>query len=218
MVEKEGKKVYVGGKLIDFSKETINGLFNLKVKKYGSKLKRLLRELEKQKIVDLLITEKGKWKETKKTLYESISRGDLTEEAKVWLYFISSALLPSKHLSTVRRNEAILLYTLLKRYKINVGKIIKNSILSYSRSKCRGLIPHSATITSLCLLRGVDEEWGKEEMYPKLSPFTLTRVTKGPKIRGKEKEIEMEEGGMKDAMSQYSGKVHPKSSKNFREA
>ena len=74
-----------------------------------------------------------------------------------------------------------------------MGKIIENSILSYSIRKCMGLIPHPATITSLYLLRGVDEEWGKEETYPRASPLTLTGVTKGPKNRGKEKEIEVEE-------------------------
>ena len=31
MVEDEGKKVYVNGRWIDFSKDKINGLFNLKV-------------------------------------------------------------------------------------------------------------------------------------------------------------------------------------------
>ena len=167
MVEEEGKKVYVRGKWINFKKEMINGLFNLKVQKDGSKFKRLLKEPEYQKIVDLLLGGKGKWKGKKKTLYESIAIGDLTEEAKVWFYFISSVLLPSKHLSTVIRNEAILLYALLKGYKINVGKIIENFILTYSKSKCKGLIPHPATITSLYLLGGVDEEWGKEETYPK---------------------------------------------------
>ena len=143
--------------------------------------------------MDLLTAGKGKWKGTKKTLYKSIARGVLTEEAKVWFYFISSVLFPSKHLSIVRRNEAILLYALLKGYKINVGKIIENSILSYSRSKCKGLIPHPAIITSLCLLGGVEEEWGKEETYPRASPLTLTGVTKGPKNRGKGKEIDVEE-------------------------
>ena len=107
--------------------------------------------------------------------------------------FFSLVLFPSKHLSTVRRNEAILLYALLKGYKINVGKIIENSILIYSISKCKGLIPHLATITSLCLLGGVGEEWGKEETYPKASPLTLTGVTKGSKNRGNEKELEVEE-------------------------
>ena len=143
--------------------------------------------------MDLLTARKGKWKAIKKTPYESISRGDLTEEAKVWFNFISSVLLPSKHLSIVRRNEAILFYALLKGYKINVGKIIENYILSYSRSKCRGLIPHPTTITNLCLLGGVEEEWEKEETYPRASPLTLTGVTKGLKNRGNEKEVEVEQ-------------------------
>ena len=98
MVEDEGKKVYVRGHWIDFSKERINMLFNLKVQKDGLKFKKLLKEPNYQKIVDMLIAGKGKWKGRKKTLYKSISKGDLTEEAKVWFYFTSSALLPSKHL------------------------------------------------------------------------------------------------------------------------
>ena len=48
-----------------------------------------LQEPEYQKIVDLLTAGKGKWKATKKNLYESIARGALTEEAKVWFYFVS---------------------------------------------------------------------------------------------------------------------------------
>ena len=87
MVEEKGKKVYVRGKWIDFSKEKINRLFNLKVQKDGTKFKRLIKEPEYQKIVDILIAEKGKWKGTKKTLYKSIAIGDLTREAKVWFYF-----------------------------------------------------------------------------------------------------------------------------------
>ena len=171
-------------------------LFNLKVQKDGSKFKKLLKEQDYQKIVDLLTARKGKWKGTKETLNKSISRGDLTEEAKVWFYFISFIFLPSKHLSTVRRDEAILLYALLKGYKINVGKIIEKSILSYYGSNCRGLIPHPTTITSLCLLGGVEAEWEKEETYPRASPLTLTRVTNGSRIRekGKEKEVEEERG------------------------
>ena len=76
---------------------------------------------------------------------------------------------------------------------MNVGKIIEKSILSYSKSNRMGLIPHLETITNLCLLGGVEAEWGKEETYPRASPLTLTEVTKGPKNRGKGKEKEMEE-------------------------
>ena len=73
------------------------------------------------------------------------------------------------------------------------GEDHREFFLSYSRSKCRGLIPHLATTTNLCLLGEVDEEWGKEETYPRASPLTLTRVTKGLKNIGNEKEIEVEE-------------------------
>ena len=89
-------------------------MFNLKEQKNGSKFKKLLKEPEYKKIVDLLNDGKGKWKSTRKTPHESIAKGSLTEEAKVWFYFVSSVLLPSKHLSTVRKEEAILLYALLK--------------------------------------------------------------------------------------------------------
>ena len=120
MVEKEGKRVYVRGQWVEFSREEINRLFNLRVQKDGSKFKKQLKEPEHQKIVGLLTTEKGKCKGTRKTPFKSIARGDLAEEAKIWFYSINSILMPSKNLSTVRREEAILLYALLKE------KLLKN--------------------------------------------------------------------------------------------
>ena len=136
---------------------------------------------------------KGKWKGIRKTTFKYIAKGDLTEEAKVWFYFISSVLMPSKDLSAMRKEKAILLYALLNGYKINVGKIIEKSILGYSERKCRGMIPHPAIITRLCIRGGVEEEWGIEETYPRASPLTLTNITKGPKNRGKGKEKETKE-------------------------
>ena len=190
MVQKEGKRVYVKGQWIEFNREEINRLFTLRVQKDGSKFKKQLKEPEHQKIVDLLTAGKEEKKGTKKTPFRSIARGDLTKEAKVGFYFISSILMPSKHLSIVRREEAILLDALLKGYKINVGKIIEKSILGYSEIKCRGMIPHPATITRLYIEGGVEEEWGIKETYPKASPLTLTGITKEPKNRGKGKEKE----------------------------
>ena len=187
MVENEGRRVYVRGQWVEFSIAKINILFNLSVQKNGSKFKKQLKEPEHQKRVYLLTEGEGEWRGTKINPFRSIARGDLAEEAKIWFYFISSVIRPSKYLSIVGIEEAILLYALLKGYKINVGKIIKNSILGYVESKCRGMIPHSATITSLCIQGGVKEEWGIEETYPRASPLTLTGITKGPKNRGKGK-------------------------------
>ena len=98
--------------------------------------------------------------------------------------------MPSKHLSIVRKNEPILLYAFLKGYKINVGKIIENSILSYYRSKYRGLIPHIAIITRLCILGGAKGTWEEKETCPKSSPLTLMGITKGLKNKVKETEVE----------------------------
>ena len=49
----------------------------------------------------------------------------------------------------------------------------------------RGLIPHPATITRLCLRAGVKGTWEEEEECPKVSPLTLTGVSKGPRNQKK---------------------------------
>ena len=99
-------------------------------------------------------------------------------------------------MSTVREKEVVLLYSILKGYKFSVGKIIENSILSYYRGSYRELVPHPVLITRLCILGGVEGDWEEEETCPKTSPLTLIGIIKGPKNRGKEKEVEVgrEEG------------------------
>ena len=107
------------------------------------------------------------------------------EEAKVWFYFLASVLVPTRHLSTVREQEAIMLYAILKGYKINIGTIIENSIMRYHEGNKRGVIPHPATVTILCLKAGVKGDWGTEEEVPLASPLLLTGVTKGPRNQKK---------------------------------
>ena len=102
---------------------------------------------------------------------KTINRGDLTEEAKVWFYFLASFMVPTKHVCTVREQEAIILYAMLKGYKLNAGAVIENSIMRYHEGNKRGLIPHPTTITRLCLRAGVKG--------------TLTGVSKGPRNQKK---------------------------------
>ena len=172
--------------------EKTNEVLQIKDPKNGSKFKRLLGEPNHDKIVDFLMGGKGKWNSTKKNPHESINRGSLIEEAKVWFYFFAYVIIPTKHLSTIRENEAILLYALLKGYKFDVGKIIETSIRTFHKIVKRGLIPHPTTITSLCIMAGVKGIWVEEETCPKVSPLTLTGVIKGPKRR-KRKEMEIME-------------------------
>ena len=71
---------------------------------------------------------------------------------------------------------------------MNIGILIEESIRGYHHSNKRGLIPHPTTITRLCLLAGVKGMWEKEEKCPRVSPPTLTGVTRGPKGK-RQKEI-----------------------------
>ena len=71
---------------------------------------------------------------------------------------------------------------------MNVGRLIEGSILGYHLSNKRGLIPHPATITRLCILATVKGRWEEEETCPRVFPLTLTGVIKGPRNR-KQKEI-----------------------------
>ena len=113
----------------------------------------------------------------------------MTEEAKVWFYFLASVMVPTKHVCTVGEQEAIILYVMLKGYKLIVVAIIENSIMRYHEGNKRGLIPHLATITRLCMRAGVKGIWEEEEECPKVSPLTLTGVSKGPRNQKKKRVI-----------------------------
>ena len=93
---------------------------------------------------------------------------------------------------SVREQEAIILYALLKGYKMNVGGLIEGSIRGYHLSNKKGLIPHPATISKLCILAGVRGSWDGEETCPKASPLTLTGVTKGPRNKKQKGIVELE--------------------------
>ena len=94
-------------------------------------------------------------------------------------------MVPNKHVCTVREQEVIILYAMLKGYKLNAGAVIENSIMRYHEGNKRGLIPHPTTITRLCLRAGVKGTWEEEEECPKVSPLTLTGVSKGPRNQKK---------------------------------
>ena len=79
MVGIKDKIVYVKNKWILFSREENEKNYNLNEMKNGSKFKRLEKEPEFQKIIDLLTNGKRKRNATRKNPHESIARGSLTE-------------------------------------------------------------------------------------------------------------------------------------------
>ena len=114
MVGMKDDSVYVRGVWVPFDDRRINEVLKLRDFKHGSKYKKLLENPKYEKIVHRLTGGEGKWEVTKKNPHHSIKRGSLIEEAKVWFYFICSVIVPTKHLCTVREQEAILLYAFLK--------------------------------------------------------------------------------------------------------
>ena len=124
MVGMREDSVYVRGVWVPFGHKRINEMFKLKELKHGSKFKKLVESPDHEKIIDLLIAGQRKWEATRKNPHYAINRGSLTNEAKVWFYFLSSVILPTKHLCSVREQEAIILYALLKGYKMKVGGLI----------------------------------------------------------------------------------------------
>ena len=184
LVGRKDNTVYVRGVWVPYGAQAINQVYGLAGLKHGSKYKKLLENPDLKKIAEKLTGGKAQLRQEKggpKTL----NRGSLTEEVKVWFYFLASVLVPTKHLSTVREQEAVMLYAILKGYKINIGAIIENSIMRYHDGNKRGLIPHPATVTILCLKAGVKGDWGTEEEVPLASPLVLTGVTKGPRNQKK---------------------------------
>ena len=87
MVGMKDKTVYVKGRWINFSRKQIDQTYNLNERKNGSKFKKLVKEPDFQKIIDLLTNDKGKWNATKKNPHESIARGALIEQAKGLVLF-----------------------------------------------------------------------------------------------------------------------------------
>ena len=67
MIGVKDKTLYFINKWISFSWETIDQTYNLNEIKNGSKFKKLVKEPDIQKIVDLLTNDKGKWNATKKS-------------------------------------------------------------------------------------------------------------------------------------------------------
>ena len=184
LVGRKDNTVYVRGVWVPYGAQAINQVYGMAGQKHGSKFKKLLENPDLKKIAEKLTDGKAQLRQEKggpKTL----NRGSLTEEAKVWFYFLASVLVPTRHLSTVREQEAVMLYAILKGYKINIGTIIENSIMRYHEGNKKGVIPHPATVTILCLKAGVRGDWEAEEEVPLTSPLLLIGVSKGPRNQKK---------------------------------
>ena len=113
LVGRKDNSVFVKGVWVPYGAESINAIYGMEGQKHGAKYKRLADRPKKEKIARMLTDGKVKWG-TGQGKKKIINRGDLTEEAKVWFYFLASVLIPTKHVCTVKEQEAVLLYAILR--------------------------------------------------------------------------------------------------------
>ena len=145
---------YVRWRWVLFGEMANSQLFRLKEAGDYTGYKNLQRNPNFEKIVKELTRGQGQWQKTRTISNAFINRGDLIEVSKVWFYFVTFVLKPSKHVSTVRQDRALLLYALVKGYALNVGKIMEEPILDYTEGKFSRNIPHPSFITLPCIKRG----------------------------------------------------------------
>ena len=100
--DRKETKCYVREKWVSFDRHTINHLCGLGKISDGAKFKRLKKNPNYQKILEVLTDGKREWKGSRKRPNASIAKGYLTKEAKVWFYFLGLVLMPSKNVCTVR--------------------------------------------------------------------------------------------------------------------
>ena len=108
LVGRKENSVFVRGVWVPYGAKTINAIYDMEVNRHGSKFKKLLANPNRKKIVRELTNGKVQW-DQEKGAPKTINRGYLTEEAKVWFYFVASVMVPTKHVCTVREQEAIIL-------------------------------------------------------------------------------------------------------------
>ena len=106
LVGRKDNTVFVRGVWVPYGAKAINEAYRMVGHKHGSKFKKLLENQNFKKIAKRLTDGKaqlGQGEGEPKTL----NRGSLTEEAKVWFYFLASVLVPTKHLSTVESRKQL---------------------------------------------------------------------------------------------------------------
>ena len=166
---------------------TINRVFGMNDED-NEEVRALYREPNYEKILQELTNGKSPWSRTTKKEIMFFPRIRLTKIAKALFYFVSSKLVPSKHVSIVRSEKAILFYAIVKGYKFNVGKIIKNSILEVSYGKA---ITHPSLITKLCEIMGVQIRENEEKCLLMLPlPFLEKKKTRSSRHNIYERAIE----------------------------
>lgn len=125
--------VFVRGKTVEFGEEDINGCYQLPLEGQNNEYASLVSQGPDYETIIRELCQSG----TTWTMHE---RGSMTFRlyGKAWYAFLCAKLMPCMHVSHVTKERAVLLYSIIKGFKIDVGLLIQQSNLRATR---RGVGP-----------------------------------------------------------------------------
>lgn len=148
--------VQVRGKSVVFGSQAINALLatpNYEGKDY---MEPGLRSYDIEDIIKRLCKPGSAWKKNdyigEKTSFPTSA---LSRFGKAWFSFICASTIPTRHLSDVTKDRAILLFAIVTGLRVGIGVLIHEPILKAIKSTVVSGLSYSSLITQLCKRAGI---------------------------------------------------------------
>ncbi|MFQ6636876.1 hypothetical protein Gotur_012647 [Gossypium turneri] len=139
----DATKVIVRKKKVPLTSKSINDLFNLpdvEEDEYYPMMNNINWDFPQQ-VLDIVTNPRPQWIIRKYGIH-SCPREYLKRVAKVWFYFVRYSFMPISHSSTISMEWMLLLYAILTKKSINVGKIILKEIHDCAKKRQEVLVSH----------------------------------------------------------------------------
>ena len=154
----EQENVYLRGKWIPFGLAYINNMFGtMHLHEDSDSYHKLIntRRLDYVKIAETLSMPGARF------VYvhgepKYMHRWQLNKVARAWIYFISARLLPTTHLSSIDLNRCLLAFVIMKKWDLDVGKVVYDNIMNIAQFKTTGGPAHGSLITAMAMKYGID--------------------------------------------------------------
>ena len=155
--------VQVRGRSVAFDSISINALFGAPNYAGNDYMQLGFRGYDQEDVIRRLCKPGTTWK---KNIYTgektSFPAAALSRYGKAWYSFICATMLPTRHLSDVTKERAILLFAIVTGLNVDIGVLIHDSIIKAIKSAVVAGLPHPSVITLLCKQAGV--QWGPDEI------------------------------------------------------
>lgn len=167
-VQPNTDEVLVRGKRVFFGASTINTLYSMPNYDLDGYRAFLQAPVEFDQLLEFLCYTGASWKLSASGHVMSFQARHLKQAAMAVFLFIIARLMPAKHATDVTKDRAILIYCILQGHTLDVGKMIRSSILHAGRSNKNINLPHSSLITELCQTAGVQWDSSEEVLKPQV--------------------------------------------------